>query len=132
MKFIHFDQFGEDIYVREDLIYENRDENPNGSYCIPGRDELVTGVKCTVFTKDTTIYLSMTAKEVVEAPIPGKILRVHVTSGDAIKEGEVVCKIEAMKMENSILAPVSGTVSEVKVSPDQIVQVGETMAVIEY
>ena len=72
------------------------------------------------------------AKEVVEAPIPGKILRVHVKGGDVVKEGDIVCEIEAMKMENSILAPVSGTINEVNISPDQIVQVGESLAVIDY
>ena len=72
------------------------------------------------------------AKEVVEAPIVGKILRVHVQGGDKVEEGDVICEIESMKMENPILAPVSGTVNEVQVSPGQTVKVGEVIAVIEY
>lgn len=72
------------------------------------------------------------AKEIVEAPLPGTILNVSVKSGDVVKEGDVICDIEAMKMENYIVAPVSGTVSEINVSPGQVVQVGDTMAVIEY
>ncbi len=72
------------------------------------------------------------AKEIVEAPIVGKILRVHLQSGDKVEEGDVICEIESMKMENPILAPVSGTINEVQVSPGQVVKVGDTIAIIEY
>lgn len=72
------------------------------------------------------------AREVVEAPIPGKILEVHVNAGDKVEEGDVICTLESMKMENPIVAPVSGVVSEIKVSPEQAIKSGETIAVIEY
>jgi biotin carboxyl carrier protein len=72
------------------------------------------------------------AREVVEAPIPGKILEVYVKEGDKIEEGDVICTLESMKMENPIVAPVSGVVNEVKVSPEQAIKSGETIAVIEY
>ena len=72
------------------------------------------------------------AKETVEVPITGKIVSVGVKAGDAVKEGDVLCTLESMKMENPILAPVDGTVTEVSVEVDQVVKPGETIAVIEY
>jgi len=72
------------------------------------------------------------AQEVIEAPLPGKILEVNVTVGNTVKEGGVICTIEAMKMENPILSPVKGSVTEVAISPGQIVKTGEKLAVVEY
>jgi biotin carboxyl carrier protein len=72
------------------------------------------------------------AQEVIEAPLPGKVLRVEVTVGNSIEEGEMICTIEAMKMENPILSPVKASVIEVAVSPGQIVKTGEKLAVIKY
>jgi biotin carboxyl carrier protein len=72
------------------------------------------------------------AKEIVEAPITGKIISIDVKAGDIVKEGDVICILEAMKMEIPILAPVDGTVTEVKVTVDQVVKPGDIIAVIEY
>jgi biotin carboxyl carrier protein len=72
------------------------------------------------------------AQEVIEAPLPGKIVRVEVTVGNTVEDGGVICIIEAMKMENPILAPVKASVVEVAVSPGQVVRTGEKIAVIEY
>ena len=71
-------------------------------------------------------------KEVIEAPLPGKIVRVEVIVGNTVQEGGVICTIEAMKMENPILSPVKGSVVEVAVSPGQRVKTGEKLAIIEY
>jgi biotin carboxyl carrier protein len=71
-------------------------------------------------------------QEIVEVPITGKIISVNVKVGDAVKEGDTLCMLESMKMENPILAPVDGTISQVGVNNDQVVKPGETIAVIEY
>jgi len=72
------------------------------------------------------------AQEIIEVPIPGKIISVEVKVGDMVKEGDVICFIESMKMENPILAPVKGTVTEMKVSAGQMVETGNLIAIIEY
>ena len=71
------------------------------------------------------------AQEIVEVPITGKIIGVNVKPGDQVQEGDVICILESMKMENPILAPVDGTIGEVGVSVEQVVKPGETIAVIE-
>jgi biotin carboxyl carrier protein len=72
------------------------------------------------------------ALETVEVPITGKIISVNVRAGDAVKEGDTICVLESMKMENPILAPVDGIVTKVGVAVDQVVKPGEVIAVIEY
>jgi len=72
------------------------------------------------------------AQEAIEAPLPGKIIRVEVTVGNTVEEGGVICIIEAMKMENPIISPVKASIIEVAVSPGQVVRTGEKIAVIEY
>lgn len=72
------------------------------------------------------------AQEKVEVPITGKIISVDVQVGQAVKEGDVMCVLESMKMENPIVATVDGTVSEIGIKVDQVVKPGDVIAVIEY
>ncbi len=72
------------------------------------------------------------AQEIVEVPLTGKIISVDVKLGDVIKEGDVLCILESMKMENPILAPVGGTVTKIGLSPGQVVSTGGLVAIIEY
>jgi biotin carboxyl carrier protein len=71
-------------------------------------------------------------QEIIEVPITGKILSVNVKPGDKVKEGDTICILESMKMENPILATVDGTISQVSVNANQVVSPGETIATIEY
>ena len=57
----------------------------------------------------------------VLAPLPGLILKVLVSKGDSVSEGQPIAIMEAMKMENEIEAPISGTVSEIAVSEGESV-----------
>lgn len=68
---------------------------------------------------------------VVSAPMPGVVLDMMVSPGEAVEEGSVLLILEAMKMENEVTAPVSGTVKEVKVSSGANVNTGDVMVVIE-
>ena len=72
------------------------------------------------------------AEERVEFPITGKITTVNVKEGDSVQEGDIICFLESMKMENPILAPVGGTVIKIDTSPGQVVEAGDLVAVIEY
>jgi biotin carboxyl carrier protein len=67
----------------------------------------------------------------VEAPMVGKILKIEKNVGDHVDEDEVIIVMEAMKMEIPIVAPVTGTVKEVKVSAGQAVEAEQQLAVIE-
>jgi len=67
----------------------------------------------------------------VTAPMAGKIVSVLVEEGDSVKEGDVLCILEAMKMENEITATKAGVVQEIKVSEDTSVNEGDTLIVIK-
>ena len=68
--------------------------------------------------------------ETVAAPMPGTILKVNVQPGQAVKAGEVLMVLEAMKMENEIMAPKAGTVAQVLVSKGSNVDTGAPMIVL--
>ena len=68
--------------------------------------------------------------EAVNAPMPGNILKVNVNVGDAVKSGTVLVVLEAMKMENEIMAPKDGTVTQVLVSKGSTVDTGAPLVVI--
>lgn len=68
--------------------------------------------------------------EQVASPMPGTILNVLVKAGDTVKEGQNLMVLEAMKMENEILAPVGGVVAQLNVSKGATVNTGDILAVI--
>ena len=70
------------------------------------------------------------AGEKVNSPMPGNILDIRVKEGDTVKEGDILMILEAMKMENEILAPCSGKVSSIAVSKGTSVGTGDLLAVI--
>ncbi|MFC1913115.1 DUF2118 domain-containing protein [Chloroflexota bacterium] len=73
------------------------------------------------------------AQEIIEVPLTGKITGVEVKVGDKVKEGDVICFIESMKMENPIIVPVKdGTIVQLDVAVEQVVKPGEIIAIIEY
>lgn len=72
------------------------------------------------------------AQEIVEVPLTGKITGVNVKVGDEVQEGDVICLLESMKMENPILAPVTGKIVELEIAPEQVVNPSEMIAIIEY
>lgn len=66
----------------------------------------------------------------ITAPMPGTILSVNVKDGQAVKKGDVLMILEAMKMENEITAPVDGNVSSVSVSKGTAVESGALLCVL--
>ncbi|MBI5064050.1 MAG: acetyl-CoA carboxylase biotin carboxyl carrier protein subunit [Desulfatitalea sp.] len=67
---------------------------------------------------------------VIAAPIPGKMLHIEVRVGDRVKNGQTVAVMEAMKMENNILAPMDGTVKEIRTAVGTDVATGDVIMVI--
>lgn len=66
--------------------------------------------------------------QVVSAPMPGKILAVHIKAGETVKRGDVLFILEAMKMQNEIMAPHDGSVASISVSVGQSVATGDQLA----
>lgn len=70
------------------------------------------------------------AGEKIDAPLNGTVLDVKVSSGTAVKKGDLLLIIEAMKMENEILAPKDGTITSVAVQKGSTVNAGDALATI--
>ena len=62
--------------------------------------------------------------------MPGTILKVNVQNGQAVKEGDLLCVLEAMKMENEIFSPKAGTVAQVATAKGSNVNTGDVLVVI--
>ncbi len=67
---------------------------------------------------------------VVEAPMPGKILKISVSVGASVASGDVLLILEAMKMENEISAPAGGTVREIRAREGDSVNTGDVLIVL--
>ena len=71
------------------------------------------------------------AGESITSPMPGNILAVNVAAGDAVKKGQVLMILEAMKMENEIMAPHDGKVTAVAVTKGAAVESGALLCTIQ-
>ena len=67
---------------------------------------------------------------VVSSPLPGNVLAIEVKPGEAVKAGQVLVLIEAMKMENEIVAPCDGVVKQILVNKGAVVATGDKLLVI--
>ena len=67
----------------------------------------------------------------MEFPIAGKVMSVNVSLGSVVNEGDTLCILDSMKMENPILAPVGGAIVKLDLSPGQVVEGGDLVAIIE-
>ena len=64
------------------------------------------------------------------APLPGNVLAINVKPGESVKAGQTLLLIEAMKMENEVVAPCDGVVKQLAVSKGALVATGDTLLVI--
>ncbi|MFA6948724.1 MAG: acetyl-CoA carboxylase biotin carboxyl carrier protein subunit [Eubacteriales bacterium] len=63
----------------------------------------------------------------ISAPMPGNIIKILVSEGKAVKKGDILCLLEAMKMENEIVAPQDGVVASVAISQGASVNAGDLL-----
>lgn len=70
-------------------------------------------------------------QEVIESPMPGNIWKVLVSEGDMVKSGQTLVILEAMKMENELVAPRDGKVSKIMTSEGTSVNTGDKLVIIE-
>lgn len=73
---------------------------------------------------------ALAAGEIITSPMPGNILKINVTQGQKVNEGDVLIVLEAMKMENEISATKSGTVAQINVTKGAVVETGTPLVVI--
>ena len=74
--------------------------------------------------------VALAAGEAVKSPMPGNILKINVSEGQKVNEGDVLLILEAMKMENEVTATKSGTVAQIAVYKGQVVETGTPLVVI--
>jgi biotin carboxyl carrier protein len=75
--------------------------------------------------------LQFQGRQMVSVPMPGKVIAVLVTVGDAVELGQGLVIVEAMKMENEVRSPISGEVKEIKVKPGDTVEGGALLVIVE-
>ena len=77
-----------------------------------------------------TVSHTFTSDKTVEAPLPGIITAIKVKVGDAVRAGQVLAVLEAMKMDNEILAECNGIIASVNVTPGESVQEGTAIVTL--
>ena len=73
---------------------------------------------------------ALAAGEVVKSPMPGNVLKINVTPGQKVNEGDVLLILEAMKMENEVVSTKAGTVAQIVTSKGAVVETGSPLVVI--
>jgi len=135
-------KINENNYSVKIVSQENNtiDLEVNGtSYSVKMKEEIKTSKTPTLVRKPSKsapvepvkVNPSSSGKAKITAPIPGVILSLNVKVGDTIKENDLLLVLEAMKMENSIVAEKSGVVSAINVTVGQQVLQGEVMIELE-
>ena len=73
---------------------------------------------------------ALAAGEVVKSPMPGNVLKINVTPGQKVNEGDVLLILEAMKMENEVVSTKTGTVAQIVVDKGAVVETGSPLVVV--
>lgn len=96
----------------------------------PASAESAPVAQQTVAAAPAPAPVNLAAGETVAAPMPGNIIRVDIKEGDKVKAGQVLVILEAMKMENEIVAPKDGTVAQIVTSKGAVVETGSPLVII--
>lgn len=114
--------------VKVETVYNNV-EPAKKQEAVPVVKE-VPAVKETPVQKEVAVA-PQDGAETISCPMPGTILAVNYSVGDSVKSGDVLFILEAMKMENEIMAPCDGTVAKIGVAKGAVVNTGDLLAIIE-
>ncbi len=75
--------------------------------------------------------LELQGRQNITVPMPGKVIAVLVSEGDAVERGQGLAIVEAMKMENEVRSPITGVVKEIKAKPGDTVEGGAVLLIVE-
>lgn len=115
------------VLLQSDETFKQQQLLINGDvFAVQIKDELDQMIDQMGYSTDT----GRQSKE-IKAPMPGLVLQVHVAEGQAVKEGDKLLVLVAMKMENSILANTGGIVKNLAVTPNQAVEKGQLLIELE-
>jgi biotin carboxyl carrier protein len=120
--------------IVDDRSFEIEVDNTDDEYrvLVDGRNYRIDLVdERRVRVGGTQTGLELQGRQSVSVPMPGKIIAVLVTEGDAVEKGQGLVIVEAMKMENEVRSPVTGTVREIKVKPGDTVEGGAVLVIVE-
>ncbi|PHV71161.1 acetyl-CoA carboxylase biotin carboxyl carrier protein subunit [Sporanaerobium hydrogeniformans] len=110
-------------------VYDVEVEEVGGSFTPVARTEVATPAAPKAAPQAAPAAVPTGATKVA-APMPGKIVDIKVSSGQAVKEGDVVAVLEAMKMENEVVAPCAGTIASINTSVGTMVETNDVIATI--
>ncbi len=83
------------------------------------------------FLKERRERSLIAGRQVISAPMPGKVIKILVKPGERVRKGSGLVVIEAMKMENEIRSPIDGEVKEISIEEGRAVEAGEKLVVVE-
>jgi biotin carboxyl carrier protein len=120
------------------LIVDNRSfeievDNTDDEYrvLVDGRNYRIHLVDERRMRVGSQLGVELQGRQSVSVPMPGKIIAVLVSEGDAVDKGQGLVIVEAMKMENEVRSPIAGAVKEIRVKPGDTVEGGAVLLVVE-